>query len=118
MRSFPDWPIYRNWRRQAKNRTSTARYFERFQQAMDDDFNTAKGIGILFDGIRQGNKLMDDGRNPLSSDHVVILGTLRRDLLQMGELLASCLNRRIRFLTENDPKPWLKSISMKHASRH
>ena len=28
---------------------------------MDDDFNTAKGIGILFNLIKETNRLLDEG---------------------------------------------------------
>jgi len=36
-------------------------FYERFCGAMDDDFNTARGIGILFDAVRQANRLIDSG---------------------------------------------------------
>jgi cysteinyl-tRNA synthetase len=31
-----------------------------FQEAMDDDFNTAQGIGVLFDAVRQLNRMLDE----------------------------------------------------------
>jgi cysteinyl-tRNA synthetase len=34
--------------------------WDRFCEAMDDDFNTAKGIGILFEAIRGLNRTLDD----------------------------------------------------------
>ena len=33
--------------------------FEKFVQCMDDDFNTAKGIGILFEAVKKINRIMD-----------------------------------------------------------
>lgn len=35
---------------------------EAFVEAMDDDFNTAAAIGILFDTVREGNRRIDMGR--------------------------------------------------------
>ena len=34
---------------------------ERFIAAMDDDFATPEAVGVLFDLVRQGNRLLDDG---------------------------------------------------------
>lgn len=35
--------------------------WERFIEAMDDDINTAKALGLLFDAIRSANRFLDDG---------------------------------------------------------
>ena len=35
------------------------KYWNQFKDAMDDDFNTARGIGILFTAIREMNRLLD-----------------------------------------------------------
>jgi len=66
---------------------STGEYFGRFCKAMDDDFNTARGIGILFDGVRHANKWMDNARESLSPETVSLLQTVRNDMLKMGEIL-------------------------------
>lgn len=34
-----------------------------FIEAMDDDFNTAQAVAVLFDLIRDGNRLLDDGQD-------------------------------------------------------
>lgn len=62
-------------------------YFNRFCEAMDDDFNTAKGIGVLFDGIRSANKMMDAAPGQLSADMITSLLSFRKDMLEMGRLL-------------------------------
>ena len=36
---------------------------KRFMDAMDDDFNTAEALAVLFDAVRQGNARLDRGRN-------------------------------------------------------
>ena len=36
---------------------------ERFQVAMDDDFNTPEALGVLFDVVREGNRALDAGED-------------------------------------------------------
>jgi cysteinyl-tRNA synthetase len=36
---------------------------ERFTAAMDDDFSTPEAVGLLFDLVRQGNRLLDEGED-------------------------------------------------------
>jgi cysteinyl-tRNA synthetase len=31
---------------------------------MDDDFNTAEALAVLFDAVREGNRLLDSGEDP------------------------------------------------------
>jgi cysteinyl-tRNA synthetase len=50
-----------------------------FQQAMNDDFNTAKGIGVLFDAVRHLNRALDnDAEN---------LGIYYSDIIRIGGIL-------------------------------
>jgi cysteinyl-tRNA synthetase len=35
-----------------------------FRDAMDDDFNTARACGVLFDLVREGNRLLQESRQP------------------------------------------------------
>ncbi|MDY6903156.1 MAG: cysteine--tRNA ligase [Thermodesulfobacteriota bacterium] len=56
-------------------------FWERFCGAMDDDFNTAKGIGSLFEAARQINKLMDSG------DTGDVLCDTMGDMRKMGRIL-------------------------------
>jgi cysteinyl-tRNA synthetase len=39
-------------------------YWQDFCEAMDDDFNTAKGVGILFNLVKEANRLLDEGGTP------------------------------------------------------
>jgi len=41
--------------------TSDPEVMGRFEAAMDDDFGTPQAISILFDAVREGNKILDDG---------------------------------------------------------
>ena len=36
---------------------------DRFRNAMDDDFNTAEALAVLFDAVREGNAVLDRGGN-------------------------------------------------------
>lgn len=55
-----------------------------FREAMDDDFNTARGIGIVFDAVRNINRLLDEGLNPSSESE---LRSAKADLLKIGGIL-------------------------------
>ena len=36
---------------------------DRFREAMDDDFGTPQAVSLLFDLVRDGNRLLDDGED-------------------------------------------------------
>jgi cysteinyl-tRNA synthetase len=40
-----------------------AEVMAKFQAAMDEDFDVAGGLGVLFDVVRDGNRRLDDGEN-------------------------------------------------------
>ncbi|GMQ86690.1 MAG: cysteine--tRNA ligase [Acidimicrobiia bacterium] len=40
-----------------------AEAMEKFQAAMDDDFDVAGGLGVLFDVVREGNRRLDEGED-------------------------------------------------------
>ncbi len=56
-------------------------YPERFREAMDDDFNTAAALGVLFEAVRQANRLMDEKGEPAE------IRGLALDIRAMGGLL-------------------------------
>jgi cysteinyl-tRNA synthetase len=63
---------------------------ERFQKAMDDDFNTAQGLGILFDSARIINKICQQlPVNPSQADSKLLKdsGALIRKLAGIMGLL-------------------------------
>jgi len=51
-----------------------------FHEAMDDDFNSAKAIGHLFDLSRQVNRALDDGQGPEAR-------AAARELLRLGSII-------------------------------
>lgn len=65
----------------------TGEYWHRFCEAMDDDFNSARGIGVLFDAVRSINRLMDDYPDQIPSDVQTLIGTGHTDILKIGSIL-------------------------------
>jgi cysteinyl-tRNA synthetase len=52
-----------------------------FKEAMDDDFNTAKGIGVIFEAVREANKILDSDENPEKALKI------KKDIVKMGSSL-------------------------------
>ena len=54
---------------------------EAFRGAMDDDFNTAEGLGVLFDAVRDGNRVLDAGEDaePIAAAYDEITAVLAID---------------------------------------
>ena len=69
-------------------------YPERFQAAMDDDFNTPEALAVLFDLAREVNRLRNEA--PAKAGHYA--ATLR----QLGETLG---------LLQNDPAAYLQAVA-------
>jgi len=62
-------------------------YWRRFCESMDDDFNTARGIGILFEAARSINKTLDEHQGSWSLSLKSQIRTDRNEILQMGRIL-------------------------------
>jgi cysteinyl-tRNA synthetase len=60
----------------------TGSFLERFRQSMDDDFNTAGAIGVLFEAVRSANRMMDEG-----NAHPDGVRTIFAEILKMGRIL-------------------------------
>lgn len=65
----------------------TGECWKLFCEAMDDDFNTARGIGVIFDTVRNLNRLMDEDVDQLSTDAALTIQSARSDLLRAGNIL-------------------------------
>jgi cysteinyl-tRNA synthetase len=48
---------------------SAERFRAEFAAAMDDDLNAPRAVAALFDFVREGNRLLDDGRQPGAAVH-------------------------------------------------
>ncbi|MGD8690315.1 MAG: cysteine--tRNA ligase [Gammaproteobacteria bacterium] len=53
-----------------------AQFEARFREAMDDDFNTAEAMGVLFDLAREVNRLRQDGDNAGAAGNAALLRRL------------------------------------------
>ena len=58
-------------------------HWRAFCDAMDDDFNTAKGVGLLFNLVKEANRLLDADGGTQADD----VGGLLSDLKRMGDVL-------------------------------
>ncbi|MGD9083017.1 MAG: cysteine--tRNA ligase, partial [Desulfobacterales bacterium] len=61
--------------------------WQRFSDAMDDDFNSAQGIGILFDTVRSMNRLLDQKKNDLTIEIKKTARSHYADILKIGGIL-------------------------------
>ena len=61
--------------------------WKHFCEAMDDDFNTARGIGILFDTVRNANRELDQDKESLPLESEKELQTDHADILRIGRIL-------------------------------
>ncbi len=62
-------------------------HWARFCEAMDNDFNTAQGIGVLFEAARQINRLMDETTAFVGNDFQQQLIRQLRDVRKIGAVL-------------------------------
>ena len=65
---------------------------ERFAEAMDDDFNTARAIGHLYDAVRILNSYMAEWKNKPAPEMVYVLVRSREILLPIGAVLGLFLD--------------------------
>ena len=77
----------------AEARTSLFRCYrnlqimKEFDEAMDDDFNTAQALGYVFDLVRIMNNFMVDEKNIIASDKAIILAEARNIFDHFGAVL-------------------------------
>jgi len=62
-------------------------HWDEFCESMDDDFNTARGIGILFNAVHKINRLLDECKNRPSIDTKTTLQSAYTDILKMGNIM-------------------------------
>ncbi len=65
----------------------TGNCWNHFCEAMDDDFNSARGIGILFDTVRNANRELDKYKESLPLDSEKKLHDDHADILRIGRIL-------------------------------
>ncbi len=60
--------------------------WKRFCDAMDDDLNTAKGIGLVFESVRALNRILDTSEKSIVEDTAALFSTWA-DLRRIGRIL-------------------------------
>lgn len=58
-----------------------------FREAMEDDFNTARAIGQVFDLVRMINRFLHQKGDNLEVNELTLLGLAREKLSEIGEVL-------------------------------
>ena len=59
--------------------------WEKFSKAMDDDFNSARGIGILFETVRETNRLLDN--KEIAGDIIEKIKSAQKHIIKTGSVL-------------------------------
>ena len=66
-------------------------FVSRFREAMDDDCNTPRALGVIFDGVREMNRELDTG-------HIRTVAQLRRDIATIGNVIGLLEESPAQFL--------------------
>ena len=69
------------------NQNKSGDYWTRFREVMDDDFNTAGGIGILFEAVRSANRLLDQHPETIPSQIAETLKSNWIDIHKIGHII-------------------------------
>jgi len=68
------------------DKEKTGDLWQRFCDAMDDDFNSAQAIGYLFDATRKLNRFLDQSQS-LSVEKATELASIQSDMQKIGAVL-------------------------------
>ena len=101
--------------------------FQQFCEAMDDDFNTARSIGIIFETVRTINRLLDQHENDLSDPIRQTIASGVSDILRIGTILGILLDAPAAYFNEKqqqileqkavDPAVIAKLVEKRDAAR-
>jgi cysteinyl-tRNA synthetase len=73
----------------------------RFVEAMDDDFNTSKATGHLFDAVRMVNAYVADKKIKISDEKRAVLRLADKTLREIGEVLGLFREDPDRYLMDD-----------------
>lgn len=73
----------------------------KFREAMDDDFNTARAMGHIFEMVRLINSFMAEKGFAVSDESLFVLDRARRTLLELGNVFALFLVDPDEYLTQD-----------------
>ena len=87
-----------------KDRPDDSSLVSRFREAMDDDCNTPRALGVIFDGVREMNRELDAGQ-------ITEAATLRSEIAKMGDVLGLLQESPAQFL-EHQKQTGLAEVSL------
>jgi len=70
-----------------------------FEKAMDDDFNTAKALGVIFEFIKELNRFMD--KKPSNKEELSLLSYAKKTINELGGVLN---------LFQREPIQWYRDL--------
>ncbi|MEJ2657534.1 MAG: cysteine--tRNA ligase [Desulfobacterales bacterium] len=101
--------------------------FRQFREAMDDDFNSARGIGIVFDTVRTVNRLLDQHEYNVPDPVKQTIASELADVLRIGNILGILLDSPDQYFTKKqkqileekavDPAVITKMVEERDAAR-
>jgi len=80
-------------------------YWKLFCEAMDDDFNTARGIGVLYDAVRNVNRMLDKAKEssmPWEKHEKMI--SHKKDIIKIGNTLGILFDLPEKYFSEKKIK--------------
>ncbi len=83
----------------------------RFQQAMDNDFNSAQAIGHLFDATKIINKVIGKSQSHQSADDLLVVGKSVSSLVKLAQIMG-LLNESAEAFLDDRKKSVLKGIDI------
>ena len=87
---------------------------EKFVEAMDDDFNTARAIGYIFDVVRLINGYLADKRFVICAETLFVLHTAERYFAEAGRVLGLFLDEHDNYFRQaRDRKVGKLGLDMK-----
>jgi cysteinyl-tRNA synthetase len=75
-------------------------WFRQFCEAMNDDFNSARGIGIVFEAVRTINRLLDQHGSNMSDPIRQTVASGLSDVLRIGNILGILLDSPAAYFNE------------------
>ena len=86
------------------DQSADSAHINRFREAMDDDCNTPRALGVIFDGVRELNRALDAGQ-------LQTVVQLRRDLTTVGNVLGLLEESPAQFV-DSQKQTGLTAISL------
>ena len=83
---------------------STNGYWQRFREAMDDDFNSALGIGVLFEAVRTVNRLLDESKGKLPAEMRAAAHAAVFDIKRIGSILGIVMESPFAYFEKKKTK--------------